>query len=78
METPKGLSQPSPIGDLSHPFHDGHVNMMSGVGAVITLIFFTLLLSTAYVAYMVYFRGVTHFEDVPNVIMGVEKAAENP
>jgi len=68
LKTSTGPSS-SPLGDLSHPFHDGHVNVVSGVGAVITLIFFALLLATAYVTYMVYFRGVTHFEDLPNVIM---------
>jgi hypothetical protein len=68
---------PTPVGDhLSHPFHDGQVNVMSGVGAVITLIFFTLVLSTAYVTFMVYFRGVTHFDDLPNVIMVSDKLSK--
>jgi hypothetical protein len=52
------------VKDLSHPFHDGYVNVASAIGAVITLIFFALVLTTAYVTYMVYFKGVTHFEDV--------------
>ena len=38
--------------------------MASAIGAVVTLIFFALVLTTAYVAYMVYFNGVTHFEDI--------------
>jgi len=54
----------SVVKDLSHPFHDGYVNVASAIGAVITLIFFALVLTTAYVTYMVYFKGVTHFEDV--------------
>jgi anionic cell wall polymer biosynthesis LytR-Cps2A-Psr (LCP) family protein len=36
----------------------------SAIGAVVTLIFFALVLTTAYVTYMVYFKGVTHFEDI--------------
>ncbi len=52
------------VKDFSHPFHDGSVNVASAIGAVITLIFFALLLTTAYVTYMVYFKGVTHFEDI--------------
>ena len=50
--------------DFSHPFHDGSVNVASAIGAVITLIFFALVLTTAYVTYMVYFKGVMHFEDI--------------
>ncbi len=58
---------------LQNSFHDGQINVASAVGAVITVVFFTLFISTAYVTYMVYFRGVTHFEDIPNVILVGDK-----
>jgi hypothetical protein len=58
---------------LQNPFHDGQINVASAVGAVITIVFFTLFISTAYVTYMVYFRGVTNFEDIPNVILVGDK-----
>ena len=60
----QALNTSSVVKDLSHPFHDGYVNVASAIGAVITLIFFALVLTTAYVTYMVYFKGVTHFEDI--------------
>ena len=60
--------------NLSHPFHDGHVNVVSAVGACITVIFFSLILTTAYLVYQVYFKNVTHFEAL---IVDV-KLAEGP
>ena len=45
---------------------------------MITLVFFALLFSTAYMTYMVYLRGVTHFEDLPNVIFVGESVKEDP
>jgi hypothetical protein len=49
-------------------FHDGQVNVVSAAGAAIAIVFFTLLLSAGYLAYQVYFKGVTHFEIVKIVI----------
>ena len=47
--------------------------MASAIGAVVTLIFFALVLTTAYVAYMVYFKGVTHFEDISTANLAGDK-----
>jgi len=50
----------------------------SAIGAVVTLIFFALVLTTAYVAYMVYFKGVTHFEDISTAnLVGDKLNAKN-
>jgi hypothetical protein len=66
------------VKDFSHPFHDSYVNVASAIGAVVTLIFFALVLTTAYVTYMVYFKGVTHFEDISTAnLVGDKLNAKN-
>lgn len=47
--------------------------MASASGAVITLIFFALVITTAYVTFMVYFKGITHFDDVSTASLVGEK-----
>jgi hypothetical protein len=41
-------------------------SLMSATGAVITVIFMTLLISTLYVAFKVYHKNVTHFTTEQN------------
>ena len=45
------------------PYYAPATSMLSATGAVVAVIFMTLLIFTLYLAYTVYHKNVTHFDN---------------